>query len=189
MSDSLWPHGLQHARLPCPSPTPGADSNSCPLRRWCHPTISFSVVLFSCLQFFPASWSFQMSQFFASGAQSTGVSASASVLPMNTQDWYPLGWTGWISLLSTFRGRTVRFYLMREFWDRFKTTQGKYFGGFLGGSRGKEPTCQCRRRRFNPWLGRPLQHSFLENPMEWIEEPRGCYSPRGYKESDATEAT
>ena len=101
MSDSLWPHGLQHARPPCPSPTPGVYSNSRSLSRWCHPTISISVVPFSfCLQSFPASGSFQMSQFFESGGQSIGVSASASVLPMNIQDWFPLGWTGWISLLS-----------------------------------------------------------------------------------------
>ena len=86
---------------PCPSPTPGACSNSCPLSRWCHLTISSSVIhLSSCLQSFPASGSFQMSQFFTSGGQSIGVSASASVLPMNTQDWSPLGWTGWISLQS-----------------------------------------------------------------------------------------
>ena len=86
---SCWP--------PCPSPTPGIYSNSCLLSRWCHPTISSSVVPFSsCLQSFPASGSFQMSQFFASGGQSIGVSASASVLPMNIQDWFPLGWTGWI---------------------------------------------------------------------------------------------
>ena len=84
---------------PCPSPTPGAYSNSCPLSWWCHPTISFSVP-FSCLQSFPTSGSFQMSQLFASGGQSIRVSASASVLPMNTQDWSPLGWTGWISLQS-----------------------------------------------------------------------------------------
>ena len=101
MSDSLWPYGLQHARLSCPSPTPGAYSYSCPLSRWCHPTISSSVVAFSsCLQYFPASRSFPMSQFFTSGGQSVGVSASASVLPMNIQDWFPLGWTGWISLQS-----------------------------------------------------------------------------------------
>ena len=101
LSDSLWPHGLQHARPPCPSPTPGVHSNSCPLSRWCHPTISSSVVPFSfCPQSFPASGSFQMSQFFVSGGQSIGVSASISVLPMNTQDWSPLGWTGWISLQS-----------------------------------------------------------------------------------------
>ena len=98
ISDSLTPHGLQHARLPCPSPTPGACSNSCPLRWWCHPTISSSVVPFSsCLQSFPASGSFQMSQFFTSGGQSIGASASTSVLPVNIQDWSPLGWTGWIS--------------------------------------------------------------------------------------------
>ena len=101
MSDSLWPHRLQHSRLPCPSPTPGACSNSCPVSRWCHPTISSSVALFSsCPQFFPASGPFPMSQLFASGGQSIGVSASAPVLPMNIQDWFPLGWTGWISLLS-----------------------------------------------------------------------------------------
>ena len=100
-SNSLQPHGLQHARPSCPSPTPGVYSNSCPLSRWCHPTISSSVVPFSsCPQSFPTLGSFQMSQFFASGGQSIGVSASASVLPMNIQDWFPLGWTGWISLQS-----------------------------------------------------------------------------------------
>ena len=99
MSDSLWPHELQHARPPCPSPTPWAHPNSYPLSRWCHPNISSSVVPFSsCPQSFPESGSFQMSQLFASGGQSIGVSASTSVLPMNTQDWSPLGWTGWISL-------------------------------------------------------------------------------------------
>ena len=101
VSDFLRPHGLQHARPPCPLPTPGVYSNSCPLSWWCHPTISTSVIPFSsCLQSFPASESFQMSQFFASGGQSIGVSASASVLPMNIQGWFPLGWTGRISLLS-----------------------------------------------------------------------------------------
>ena len=101
MSDSLHPHGLQHSRLPCPSSTSGVYSNSCPLSRWCHPTISSSAVLFSShLHSFPASRSFQMSQFFVSGGQNIGVSASASVLPMNTQDWFPLGWTGCISLQS-----------------------------------------------------------------------------------------
>ena len=98
VSDSLWPHGLQHTRLPCPSPTPSVFSNSCPSSRWCNPTISFSVISFvSRLQSFPASGSFPMSQFFASGGQSIGASASASVLPMNIQDWFPLGLTGWIS--------------------------------------------------------------------------------------------
>ena len=101
VSDSLWPRGLQHSRAPCPSPTPRVYSNSRPLSQWCHPTISSSVIPFSSgLQCFPTSGSFQMSQFFASGGQSIGVSASASVLPMNIQDWFPLGWTGWISLQS-----------------------------------------------------------------------------------------
>ena len=101
MSESLRPHKLQHARPPCPSPTPGAHPNSCPLSRWCHPTISSSAVPFSsCPQYFPDSGSFQMSQLFTSGGQSIRVSASSSVLPMNTQDWSPLGWTGWISLQS-----------------------------------------------------------------------------------------
>ena len=98
MSNSLWPHGLQHARPPCSSPVPRVYSNSCPLSQWCHPTISSSVIPFSsCLQSFPASGSFPMSQFFTSGGQSVVVSASASVLPMNIQDWFPLGW---ISLKS-----------------------------------------------------------------------------------------
>ena len=101
MSNSLQPHGLHHTRLPCPSPTPRVHPNSCPLSRWCHPTISSSVVPFSaCLQFFPASRSSQMSQLFVSGGQNIRLSASTSVLPMNTQDWSPLEWTGWTSLQS-----------------------------------------------------------------------------------------
>ena len=101
MSNSLQPHGLQHARLPCPSPTTGACSNSCPSSRWCHPTISSSAVPFSsCPQSFPASKSFPVSQFFTSGGQSFGVLASASVLPMNIQDCFPLVLTGWISSQS-----------------------------------------------------------------------------------------
>ena len=101
VSDSLWPHESQYARPPCPSPTPRIYSNSCPLSRWCHPAISSSVVpFFSCPQSLPASGSFPMSRLFAWGGQRTGVSASASVLPMNTQDWFPLGCTGWISLQS-----------------------------------------------------------------------------------------
>ena len=98
---TLWPHEKQHTRSPCPSPTPGVYPNICPLSRWCHPTIESSIVpFFSCLQSFPASGSFQMSQFFTSGGQSIGFSASTSVLPVNTQDWSPLGWTGRISLQS-----------------------------------------------------------------------------------------
>ena len=101
MSDSFRPHGLQHTRPPCPSQTSRVYPNSCPLSRWCHPTISSSVVpVSSCLQSFPASGSFQMSQLFTSGGQSIAASASISILPMNTQDWSPLGWTGWISLQS-----------------------------------------------------------------------------------------
>ena len=101
VSYCLRPHGLQHSRPPCSSPTPGVYSNSCPLSQWCHLTISSSVTPFSsCPQSFPASGSFQMSQFFPSGGQSFVVSASTSVLSMNIQDWFPLGWTGWISLHS-----------------------------------------------------------------------------------------
>ena len=101
MSDSLWPRGLQHARLPCPSPTPRSYSNSCPLSQGCHPAISASVVpVSSCPQSLPTSESFPMSQLFAWGGQRIGVSALASFLPMNTQDWFPLEWTGWISFQS-----------------------------------------------------------------------------------------
>ena len=101
VSNSLPPHGLQHSRPLCPSPTPRVRPNSCPLSQWCHPTVSSSVIPFSsCPESFPAAGSFQMSQLFPSGGQSIGVSASTSVLPMDTQDWSPLGWTGWFSLQS-----------------------------------------------------------------------------------------
>ena len=101
VSNSLQPHGLQHTRIHCPSVSPRVCSNSCPLSQWCHPTISFSAIPFSsCLQSFPASGSFPMSQLFPSGGQSIGVSASSSVLPMNSQDWFPLGLTALISLQS-----------------------------------------------------------------------------------------
>ena len=115
VSASLRPHGLQHARLPCPSPSPRACSNSCPLSKWCHPTILSSVVTSSCLQSFPASGSFSMSQFSASGGQSIRASVLTSVLPMNIKDWFPLGWTGWISLQSkglsrVFSNTTVQKY-------------------------------------------------------------------------------
>ena len=105
MSNSLRPLGLQHARPPCPSPTPRVYSNSCTLSHWCHPAISSSVIPFSCPQSFPASGSFQMSQFFTLCGQNIEVSASTSVLPINIQDWFPLGWTGWISLQSKGRSR------------------------------------------------------------------------------------
>ena len=127
VSDSLRPHGLQHTRLLCPSPTPRACSNSCPSSQWCNPTISSCVIPFSsCLPSFPESGSFQMSQFFASGGQSMGISTSASVLPMNIQDWLPLGWTGWISLQSkglsrVFSNTTVQkhqfFSVQLPFWS------------------------------------------------------------------------
>ena len=101
MTDSLWSHGPRHVRPPCPLPIPRIYPNPCTLSQWCHPTISFSVIpFFSCLQSFPASGSSQINQLFSSGGQSIGVSASTSVLPMNTQDWSPLGWTGWIFLQS-----------------------------------------------------------------------------------------
>ena len=106
--DSLWPHEPQHARPPCPSPTPGVQPNPCPSSWWCHPTISSSVVRFSsCSQSFPASGPFPMSQLFTSGGQSIGISASTSVLPMNTQDWTPLEWTGWIYLQSKGLSRVI----------------------------------------------------------------------------------
>ena len=110
VSDFLRSHGLQHTRFPRPLPTLRAYLNSCPLSQWCHPTISSSVIPFSShLQSFPASGSFQMSQFFASGGQSIGVSASASVCPMNIQDWFPLGWTGWISFVYKGLSRSIHF--------------------------------------------------------------------------------
>ena len=116
MSDSLQPHEVQHVRLPCPSPTPGVHSNSCPSSRWCHPAISSSVIPFSsCPQPIPASESSPMSQLFSWGGQSIGVSAPTSVIPMNIHNWFPLGWTGWISLQSkglsrVFSNTTVQKY-------------------------------------------------------------------------------
>ena len=150
--DSLWLHGLQHTRPPCPTSTPRACSKSCPSSRWCHPNISSSVIPFSsCLQSFPASGSFPMSQLFASVDQSIGVSASASVLPMNIQDWFPLGLTGWVSLQS------------KELSGVFNTTVQKhqFFGAqlssyvnlasiflfFLGGE-GLQNHCRCW---LHPW--------------------------------------
>ena len=112
VSDSLWPHGMQHARFPCPSPPPRACSKSCPLSQWCHPTISSFVIPFFYPQSFPASGSFPMSWLFTSGGQSTGASASASVLPMNIQDLFPLGLTGLISLLSKGRSRFLRLVML-----------------------------------------------------------------------------
>ena len=130
ISNSLQPHQLQHVRLPCLSSTLRVCSNSCPLSRWCHPTISSLVVPFSsCLQSLPPSGSFQMSQFFASGGQSIGISASASVLLMNIQDWFPLGWIGLISLLSkglsrVFSNTTVE---KHQFFNKQKKEKHQFF--------------------------------------------------------------
>ena len=130
VSDSLWPHGLQYARLPCPSPTRGACSNSCPSSQWCHPTISSSVVPFSsCPQSFPALASFPMSQFFTSTGQSIGASASASVLLMNIQGWFLLGLTGLISLpskglsrvFSNTTAQTHQFFSVQSSWSNIHT--------------------------------------------------------------------
>ena len=129
VSDSLRPHESQHARPPCPSPTPRIYSNSCPLSRWSHPAISSSVIPFSsCSRSLPASGSFPMSQLFSSGGQSIGISASASVLPMNTQHWSPLGWTGWISLQSkglsrVFSNTTVQIPTLSQHWCFICTLQ------------------------------------------------------------------
>ena len=132
VSDSLQPHEPQHARPPCPSPTPRVHPNPCPLSWWCHPTISSSVIPFSsCPQSFPASGSFQMSQLFASGGQSIGVSASTSVFPMNIQDWiFPLRWTGCISLLSkglsrVFSNTTVKSTILIHWLKIFGTNEVK----------------------------------------------------------------
>ena len=131
VSDSLWPHGLQHARLPCPSPTPGVYPDSCPLSRWCHPTISSSVVPFSsCLQSFPASRSFPMSQLFALGGQSIGVLTSTSVLSMNTQDWSPSEWTGWISLQSKGLSRVFSNTVVQNFQELKEDSAIRMWGVF-----------------------------------------------------------
>ena len=146
VSDSLQPHEPQHARPPCPSPTPRVHPNLCPLSQWCHPAISSSVIpFFSCLQSFPASRSFQMSQLFASGGQSIRVSASMSVLLMNTQDWFSLGWTGWISLQSK--------RLSRVF-SNTTVQKNKFFGTQL--------SLQSNSNIYT-WL--------LEKPEPWLDEP------------------
>ena len=150
MSDSLWLHGLQHTRLPCPSPTPEACSNSCPLSWWCHPTFSSSVTPFSSrLQSFPASESFPVSQLFSSGGQTIGASASASVLLMNIQSSFPLGWTGWISLQSK--------RLLRVFSN---TTVQKY--QFFG----TQPSL---------WSNSHIHSWLLEKPQLWLVANCGCY--------------
>ena len=140
---SLRPHGLQHASLPCTSPSPGICSNSCPSSRWCRPTISYSVVPFSCLQSFPASRSFSMSWLFTSGSHSVGV--SASVLPMNIQDWFPLGWTGLSSLLS--KGLS-RVFFSTTIWKHQFLTPSLRYGSCTS-------ICDCWKKKIL-WLYRPL---------------------------------
>ena len=177
---------MQHTKLSSPSPSPGACSNSCPLSWWFHPTISSSVVPFSyCPQSFPASGSFQMSQLFTSGGQRIGVSASASVLPMNTQDWSPLGWTGWISLQSkglsrVFSNTTVQnhqfFSPQPSFWfnSHFCTWQLKKNKRIFIGSVEKSPSANAEDACSIPRSGRspagengnPLQYSYLGNPKD-----------------------
>ena len=145
-SDSLWPHALQHARHPCPSPSPRAYSNSCPLRQWCHPNILPSVIPFSsCFQSFSASGSFLRSQLFASGGQTTGASASASVLPMNSQDWFSLELTGWILLQS-------------KAWSRVfsNTTVQKHQLLVLSLLYGPSHIHTWLLEKPKPWLDRPL---------------------------------
>ena len=158
MFDSFRPHALQHARPPCPSPTPGAYPNSCPLSQWCHPAISSSVSPFSsCPQSLPALGSFPMSQLFSWGGQNTGVSASASVLPMNTQDWSPLGWTGWISLQSKGLSRVFSNTTVQK--HQFLGTQFSFFSFF-----------------FNFILFLNLAHSHLTHPdagKDWGQEEKG----------------
>ena len=141
VSDSLQTHGWQHARPPCPSLPPRACSNPCPLSQWCHPTISSSVMSFSsCCQSFPASGSFPMSQLFASGGQSIGVSASTSVLPMNTQEWSPLGWTGWISLQSKGLSRVFNTTVQKH---QPSTNKTATTWDFPGGTLVKDPPCNA----------------------------------------------
>ena len=164
VSDSLWPHGLQHTRPPCSSSSPRVCSNSCPLSQWCHPTISSSVIPFSsCLQSFPASESFPMSRLFASGGQSIRASASASVLPMNTQDWSPLGWTGLVSLQSKGLSRVFSNTTVQR--HQFFGTQPFLLSSFH--------ICM--------WL--------LEKPYLWLYGTLGPKSPQSHKKPDMTEAT
>ena len=164
MSDSLWPQELQHTRPPCPSPTPGVYSNPCPSSRWYHPAISSSVIpSSSCPHSLPASGSFPMSQLFSWGGQSTGVSALASVLPMNTQDWSPLRWTGWISLQSKCISRVFSNITFKSI--KFSVLS------FLHSPTLTVLNGQIMVERFDKmWStgegnGKPLQYSCLENPM------------------------
>ena len=178
-SDSLWPHGLQHARPLSPLPSPEVCPSSCPLHRWCHPAISFSDALFPfCSQPFPVSGTFPVSQLFASDNQNTGFSVSASVLPMDIQGWYPLRFTGLISLLSKGLSRDFSInwtsVFLRLYFCSFRfTTNLRGIYRSLGPPwwlRGKEFTCQCKRqglgRSPGEGHGNPLKCSCLANPMD-----------------------
>ena len=184
ISNSLWPHGLQHPKLPCPSLSPRACLKSCSLSHWYHPTISSSVIPFSsCLQSFPASGSFPVSQFFTSGGQSIGASASASVLPMNIQDWFPFGLTGLISLeskglLRVFSNTTVQkhqfFSAELSLWSNSHIHTWHTKQIFLPWWLRQWRIClSCRKPGFNPWVRKiprrrnrnPPQYSCLGNPM------------------------
>ena len=178
---TLQPHELQHVMPPCPSPAPGIYLNSCPLSRWCHPSISSSVIPFSShLQSFPASGSFQMTQFFASRGQSIGVSTSTSVHPINIQDWFPLGWTGWISLLS--KGLS-RIFSSTTIWNHqlFSTQPALWSNSHICGASqvalvgNNLPVNAGSVRDASSILGLGrspeggndlLQYSYLENPMD-----------------------
>ena len=181
MSNSLWPHVLQHTRLPCPSPTPGIYSNSCPLSQWCHPTTSSSVIPFSsCIQSFPASGSFPMSQFFTSGGKSIGASALASVLPMNIQGWFPLRLTGLITLQSE---GLSRIFSSTTIWNHqlFSTQPALWSNSHICGASqvalvgNNLPVNAVSVRDASSILGLGrspgggndlLQYSYLENPMD-----------------------
>ena len=162
-------HRLQHARPPCPSPPPGVYSNSCPLSWWCHPTISSSVVPFSsCLQSFPASESFQISQFFESGGQSIGLSASASILPMNIQGWFLLGWTGLISLQSKGLSRVVSNTTVQTHQEEKLIQDRRDLCGNSWKYRNvncQNSLCQCFLRSLIVGLSIPLQISIMESNM------------------------
>ena len=168
MSDSLWPHESQHTRPPCPSPTPGVHSNSCLSSQWCHPAISSSVVPFSsCPESFPSSGSFPMSQLFPWGGQSIGVSASASVLPMNTQDWSPLGWTGWISLQS--KG-------LSEVFSNSTVQKHQFFGAQLSSQSNSHIRTWLLEKRPRPTLFPfTTKSEFLWSSMSYISGRYGRY--------------
>ena len=193
MSDSLRRHESQHARPPCPSPTPGVHSDSRPSSQWCHPAISSSVVPFSsCPQSLPASESFPTSQLFAWGGQSTGVSALTSFLPKKSQGWSPLEWTGWISLQAkglsrVFSNTTVQ---KHQFFGAQPSSQSNSHihtwpqEKFPGGASGKEPACQCRRHErcgFDPWVRKiPWNRKWQPTPVFLPGGSHGQRSLAGY---------